>query len=75
MIRAALSRRRADAAPHGHQGAGMTVLVGSWPTSEGEAVFTAGLDGSRRRGEQLRFLDSPRGGAPVSTDAAPEQVA
>jgi hypothetical protein len=53
----------------------MTVLVGSWPTSEGEAVFTAGLDGSRRRGEQLRFLDSPRGGAPVSTDAAPEQVA
>jgi len=52
----------------------MTVLVGFLPTPEGEAAFAAGLEESRRRSEQLLVLNSPRGGAPVSTDAAPDQV-
>jgi nucleotide-binding universal stress UspA family protein len=52
----------------------VTVLVGFLPTPEGEAAFAAGLEESRRRGAKLLVLNSPRGGAAVSTDAAPEQV-
>ena len=52
----------------------MTVLVGFLPTPEGEAAFAAGLEESQRRGAKLLVLNSPRGGAPVSTDAAPDQV-
>jgi nucleotide-binding universal stress UspA family protein len=52
----------------------MTVLVGFVPTPEGEAAFAAGLEESRRRGEQLLVLNSPRSGAPVSSDVAPEQA-
>ena len=52
----------------------MTVLVGYVPTAEGEAAFAAGLDEARRRGEDLVVLNSPRGGAPVSSDAAPPEV-
>jgi nucleotide-binding universal stress UspA family protein len=54
----------------------MTVLVGFLPTPEGEAAFAAGLAEAQRRGEDLLLLNSPRGGAPVSSDvAAPELVA
>jgi nucleotide-binding universal stress UspA family protein len=52
----------------------VTVLVGFLPTPEGEAAFAAGLAESQRRGSKLLVLNSPRGGAPVSADAAPEQV-
>ena len=54
----------------------MTVLVGFAPTAEGNAAFAAGLAEARRRGERLLVLNSPRGGAAVSSDvAAPERVA
>ena len=49
----------------------MTVLVGYVPTPEGDAAFTAALAGGPRRSEPLVVLNSPRGGAPVSTDVAP----
>jgi nucleotide-binding universal stress UspA family protein len=52
----------------------MTVLVGYVPTAEGEAAYAAALDEARRRGERLVLLNSPRSGAPVSADAAPEAV-
>jgi nucleotide-binding universal stress UspA family protein len=52
----------------------MTVLVGFVPTPEGEVAFAAGLEESQRRGVKLLVLNSPRGGAPVSADAASEQV-
>jgi nucleotide-binding universal stress UspA family protein len=52
----------------------VTVLVGFVPTAEGEAAFAAGLDEARRRGEDLLVLNSPRDGAPVSTDVAPPEV-
>ena len=53
----------------------MTVLVGYLPSAEGEAASAAGLDEARRRGEDLVVLNSPRRGAPVSTEmAAPELV-
>jgi nucleotide-binding universal stress UspA family protein len=52
----------------------MTVLVGYVPTPEGEAAFAAGLDESRRRGEALLVLTSPRGGAAVSSDVAPDST-
>jgi nucleotide-binding universal stress UspA family protein len=52
----------------------VTVLVGFVPTPEGEAAFAAGLDEARRRGEDLLVLNSPRDGAPVSTDVAPPDV-
>jgi nucleotide-binding universal stress UspA family protein len=54
----------------------VTVLVGFLPTPEGEAAFAAGLSEAERRGEDLLLLNSPRSGAPVSSDvAAPELVA
>jgi nucleotide-binding universal stress UspA family protein len=52
----------------------MTVLVGFLPTPEGEAAFAAGLVEARRRSEQLVVLNSPKGGAPISTDVASEAV-
>jgi nucleotide-binding universal stress UspA family protein len=52
----------------------MTVLVGYVPTPEGEAAFAAGLDESRRRGEALLVLNSPRGGAPISSEVAADTV-
>ena len=52
----------------------MTVLVGYLPTPEGEAAFDAALAEARRRGERLVVLNSPRGGAPVSADVAPEKA-
>jgi nucleotide-binding universal stress UspA family protein len=52
----------------------MTVLVGYVPTPEGEAAFTAALREAQRRAEPLVVLNSPRGGAPVSADVAPETV-
>jgi nucleotide-binding universal stress UspA family protein len=54
----------------------VTVLVAFLPTPEGEAAFAAGLTEASRRGEDVLLLNSPRGGAPVSTDvASPEVVA
>ena len=50
----------------------MTVLVGYLPTPEGEAAFTAALDEARRRSERLVLLNSPKSGAPVSADVAPD---
>jgi nucleotide-binding universal stress UspA family protein len=50
----------------------VTVLVGYLPTPEGEAAFTAALDEARRRSERLLLLNSPKGGAPVSADVAPD---
>jgi len=52
----------------------VTVLVGYLPTPEGDAAFAAGLDEARRRGEPLLLLNSPRGGAAVSADVAPDAV-
>jgi nucleotide-binding universal stress UspA family protein len=52
----------------------MTVLVGFLPTAEGEAAFAAGLAEARLRGEELVVLNSPRGGALVSADVAPDDV-
>ncbi|MGY1916455.1 universal stress protein [Blastococcus sp. SYSU DS0973] len=52
----------------------MTVVVGYVPTPEGDAAFSAGLAEARRRGEPLVVLNSPRGGAPVSVDVAPEDA-
>jgi nucleotide-binding universal stress UspA family protein len=54
----------------------VTVLVAFLPTPEGEAAFAAGLAEASRRGEDVLLLNSPRGGAPVSSDvASPEVVA
>jgi nucleotide-binding universal stress UspA family protein len=54
----------------------MTVLVGYLPTAEGEAAFAAALGEAVRRSEPLLLINSPRGGAPVSADAAaPEDLA
>ena len=50
----------------------MTVLVGYVPTPEGDAAFAAALGEAARRGEGLLLLNSPRGGAPVSSDVAPD---
>jgi nucleotide-binding universal stress UspA family protein len=50
----------------------VTVLVGFVPTPEGEAAFAAALEEAGRRAEPLVVLNSPRGGAPVSTDVAPD---
>ena len=52
----------------------MTVLVGYLPTPEGEAAFAAALDEAQRRREPLVLLNSPRSGAPVSADVAPDSV-
>ena len=52
----------------------MTVLVGYVPTAEGEAAFAAALQEAQRRGEPLVVLNSPKSGAPVSTDVAPESA-
>jgi nucleotide-binding universal stress UspA family protein len=52
----------------------MTVLVGYVPTPEGEAAFTAALEEARRRSEPLLLLNSPRGGAAVSTELAADDV-
>jgi nucleotide-binding universal stress UspA family protein len=52
----------------------MTVLVGYVPTPEGEAAFAAALEEAGRRGERLLLLNSPRGGAPVSSDVAPDEA-
>jgi nucleotide-binding universal stress UspA family protein len=52
----------------------MTVLVGYVPTPEGEAAFAAALAEAARRGEGLVLLNSPRGGAPVSSDVAPDRA-
>jgi nucleotide-binding universal stress UspA family protein len=52
----------------------MTVLVGYVPTAEGEAAFTAALQEAQRRTERLVVLNSPRSGAPVSADVAPDSV-
>ena len=52
----------------------MTVLVGYVPTPEGEAAFDAALSEARRRGERLVVLNSPRGGAPVSAQVAPDSA-
>ncbi len=52
----------------------MTVLVAFAPTPEGEAAFTAGLAEAGRRGEGVLLLNTPRGGAPVSTDLAPPDL-
>ncbi|GAA1613044.1 universal stress protein [Actinoplanes couchii] len=48
----------------------MTVLVGYLPTPEGEAAFVAALEEAGRRAEPLLVINSPRGGAPVSAEAA-----
>jgi nucleotide-binding universal stress UspA family protein len=50
----------------------VTVLVGYVPTPEGAAAYAAALDEAQRRGEPLLLLNSPRGGAPVSSDLAAE---
>jgi nucleotide-binding universal stress UspA family protein len=52
----------------------MTVLIGYVPTPEGEAAFTAALAEAGRRNEPLVLLNSPRGGAPVSSDVAGEDA-
>ena len=52
----------------------MTVLVGYVPTPEGEAAFAAALDEAKRRTEQLLVLNSPKGGAPVSAEVAPDEI-
>ncbi|RZU31637.1 universal stress protein [Blastococcus saxobsidens] len=52
----------------------MTVLVGYVPTPEGDAAFTAALQEASRRAEPLVVLNSPRGGAPVSVDVAPDEA-
>jgi hypothetical protein len=52
----------------------VTVLVGFVPTAEGEVAFAAGLAEASRRDEDLLVLNSPRDGAPVSTDVAPPEV-
>jgi nucleotide-binding universal stress UspA family protein len=52
----------------------VTVLVGYVPTPEGDAAFAAALGEATRRGERLLLLNSPRGGAPVSTDVAPDSA-
>jgi nucleotide-binding universal stress UspA family protein len=51
----------------------MTVLVGYLPTPEGEAAFTAAVTEAQRRAEPLLLVNSPRGGAPVSADAADQR--
>ena len=52
----------------------MTVLVGYVPTPEGEAAYASALDEAQRRGEPLVLLNSPRSGAPISADVAPEDT-
>jgi nucleotide-binding universal stress UspA family protein len=51
----------------------MTVLVGYLPTPEGEAAFAAAVAEAQRRSEPLLLVNSPRGGAPISVEAADEQ--
>ena len=54
----------------------MTVLVAYVPTPEGNAAFTAAVEEAGRRQEPLVVLNTPREGAPVSTEVASEaQVA
>ncbi|MEV0722611.1 universal stress protein [Micromonospora purpureochromogenes] len=50
----------------------MTVLVAYVPTPEGDAAFTAAVAEAGRRQERLVVFNSPREGAPVSTDMAGE---
>jgi nucleotide-binding universal stress UspA family protein len=52
----------------------MTVLVAFLPTPEGEAAYAAALGEAQRRNEPLVLLNSPRGGAAVSAEVAPEPV-
>jgi nucleotide-binding universal stress UspA family protein len=52
----------------------MTVLVGYVPTPEGDAAFAAALEEAGRRSEPLVLLNSPRGGAAVSTDVAADDA-
>ncbi len=52
----------------------MTVLVAFLPTAEGEAAYAAALVEAQRRNEPLVLLNSPRGGAAVSAEVAPEPV-
>ena len=52
----------------------MTVLVAYVPTPEGEAAYAAALREAQRRAEPLVLLNSPRGGAPMSADAASPSV-
>lgn len=52
----------------------MTVLVGYVPTPEGEAAFAAALDEAKRRTEQLLVLNSPKGGALVSSEVAADET-
>lgn len=52
----------------------MTVLVAYVPTPEGDAAYAAALVEAQRRAEPLLLLNSPRGGAPVSADVAPESA-
>lgn len=51
----------------------MTVLVGYLPTPEGEAAFTAAVTEAQRRTEPLLLVNSPRGSAPISAEAADER--
>jgi nucleotide-binding universal stress UspA family protein len=52
----------------------VTVLVGYLPTPEGDAAYAAALGEAQRRGEPLVLLNSPRSGAPISTDVASEDA-
>ncbi|WP_346535903.1 universal stress protein [Micromonospora sp. DPT] len=52
----------------------MTVLVAYVPTPEGDAAFTAAVSEAGRRQERLVVLNTPREGAPVSTDMAGEDA-
>jgi nucleotide-binding universal stress UspA family protein len=50
----------------------VTVLVAYIPRPEGDAAFTAAVEEAGRRRERLVVLNTPRVGAPVSTDVASE---
>ncbi|MBB2947275.1 nucleotide-binding universal stress UspA family protein [Actinoplanes lutulentus] len=52
----------------------MTVLVGFLPTPQGEAAFDAAITEAQRRAEPLLLVNSPRGGAPISAEAADERT-